>query len=101
MVAKSVDRRIVHDNFQTWRRRHEDGFILRFTAKRRAFLHKANCRHFGDWDVKCQRGGHSLTSHLKVCDKSESHLIVWAEKNQIEVARCPDCLGRSATSRRR
>ena len=94
MVAQFVDGRVVHDDFQEWRMCHPSGFILRFTATRRAYLHRVGCSHFGKPTWKYKPGGHSLTSHLKVCSNSRRRLEKWAAEGGVTVTECGDCLGK-------
>lgn len=94
MIVSFLDWRIAHNDFQKWRQGHASGFILRFTAKRRAYLHKADCPHFGNPKWKFRKGGHSLTSHLKVCDENRRHLEWWAKQSGVAVTFCADCLGK-------
>jgi len=88
------DGRVEHNLFQDWRRSHPAGFILRFTAIRVAYIHLADCRHFGDARIRYRRGQDSLTSQLKVCHVSKRHLENWAKNYDIEVTQCSHCLGR-------
>ena len=83
---------VEHDAFQKWRLRHRGGFVLRFTAKHRAYLHRVHCPHFGKANRMFQIGGHSLTSHLKVCHESEKPLRTWAGRFGVKVIECSHCL---------
>ena len=100
MIVSFLDWRIAHNDFQKWRQGHSSGFILRFTARRRAYLHKADCLHFGHPKRKFREGGHSLTSHLKVCDERRRRLEKWAAESGVTVTQCGDCLGRRPKPKR-
>jgi hypothetical protein len=88
------DDRIEHNDFQKWRLRHRTGFILRFTVSRRAYVHKANCRHFGEASIRYNKEHGSLTSQLKVCHVSQTELEAWARRYDVDVTQCTHCLGR-------
>jgi hypothetical protein len=84
--------RVVHGEFQEWRRLHPDGFFLTFPTKRRARLHAALCRHCGNVEWTYEDVGQSLTRERKRCAESQDCLLTWASGEAIEVLRCQDCL---------
>ena len=94
MIGEFLDQddRIVHHEFQEWRRLHPSGYFLTFLTKRKARLHETLCIHSGNVDWTFEDIGASLTTRRKVCDETETNLLAWAAGNGIAVVRCADCL---------
>jgi hypothetical protein len=57
-----------HDQFQTWREKHQDGVFLTLNTQTRANLHGARCRHLGSGPpyFSSNAGFGSLTAKKKV-----------------------------------
>lgn len=84
-----------HDEFNDWRRQHQDAYYLSFSKKTFALLHDMTCHHIGgfDWDGYMPTGElHSATKNRKVCAESTDELLSWAEKEGVTVKPCSSCL---------
>src|SRR5262245_10852333 len=88
--------RVVHAQFQEWRRLHPNGLFLTFGAKRRARLHNALCPHSGNVYWGSEQADQSLTTRRKVCADTKESLLAWAADEGVEIARCADCFQRSS-----
>jgi 5-methylcytosine-specific restriction enzyme A len=82
-----------HDQFQAWRRNHQDGAFLNLVSQTRAYLHGARCPHLGSGPPYFLLGDGfgSLTIKRKVCG-SEAELLAWMTQNAVTVKRCFDCV---------
>src|ERR1700674_3869678 len=86
------DSRVVHREFQSWRRRHPGGFFLTFGSKQKARLHATLCSHSGDVHWTVEETGQSLTTDRKVCAENQEVLLAWSARLGVQVVRCADCL---------
>jgi len=94
MIVEFWDRsnKVLHRDFQEWRRLHPSGYFLTFLSKRRVRLHETLCRHPGNVEWTYEDTGESLTTSRKVCDDTEFALTAWAAENGLTVIRCSDCM---------
>jgi hypothetical protein len=70
-----------HDRFMNWRRENEGGFYLTLKSKTKANLHKADCKHQGNYDwADHEYGGGSATKDRKLCAQTPPPLYDWARE---------------------
>jgi hypothetical protein len=82
----------MHNEFQEWRSKNPNGYFLTEKTKTKANLHGSCCHHLGDtkWELESDIDK-SLTKSIKVCGSLDD-LKNWANKNEIIVKICKDCL---------
>ena len=84
---------IVHDDFQEWRARHADGYVVNVKSPTNAMLHRAMCHHFeGVERRQADALDWVLTGTRKVCSADVEALRRWAETSEpavtLENCRC-------------
>ena len=90
--------KLLHNDFQRWRKEHLHGYFLSLKTKSRALLHRSACNHPGSvtWQgntkVKGRKVRHSLTKLRKVCSLNRAKLLLWARHQDIKCSACKHCL---------
>jgi hypothetical protein len=84
----------MHDNFQAWRRKFPNGFVLNMHSLKIATLHKSECPiHFGDssW-TEGRKNWHSLGNKTKLCFLYLLEVVEYLAKNErLIVNECKSC----------
>jgi hypothetical protein len=64
--ALVVDDLKTHQQIQTWRNVHPDGFLINRQSANSGMLHRVECAHFGDYRWTAE-SGQGLASQKKIC----------------------------------
>ena len=79
-----------HSQFQAWRRKNPNGFVLALKKQKQFTLHEAACEHLDD--DGSESADWSLTKKPKFCCVDRAALRKWAREKQAYVTDCPDCI---------
>jgi accessory colonization factor AcfC len=79
-----------HSQFQEWRRKNPDGFLLTMKTQKKYVLHRALCDHFDD-DTS-DSADWSRTKKPKICSLERAELRAWASQREVDVQDCNDCI---------
>jgi len=79
-----------HDDFQTWRRGHRNGYFVNCKSSKLWMLHRVECDHHGDTEFGAAEGG-ILTKRRKLCSEDKAELIERARQENAKLLFCNDC----------